>query len=163
MNKNIIHLNLCYKNTGILLPIDKINENRAGIYALVNTINQHKYIGQTKNFKKRKKTHFDLLRKQKHNNPYLQNAWNLYGGSFIFCVIEFIPDMAFMNEMEKYWIDYFHSEYNIIRDPTKNCYDVMQVHNAEHDCLVKYEDEKFFRPLWHTWVYGSRKNPSLQK
>ena len=53
----------------------------AYIYAIENLINHKKYIGQTKNPKTRKCSHFSKLRHNKHINQHLQNAWNKYGES----------------------------------------------------------------------------------
>ena len=53
----------------------------AYIYAIENLINHKKYIGQTKDPKRRKTSHFSKLRHNKHINNHLQNAWNKYGES----------------------------------------------------------------------------------
>jgi group I intron endonuclease len=61
----------------------------SGIYIWLNTINFKVYVGKTINFKNRLKSHKKLLRKNKHFNSHLQNAWNQYGeNSFIFKIIE---------------------------------------------------------------------------
>lgn len=60
-----------------------------GIYQLRNTKNEKLYIGSSCNLKKRKSSHFLLLRKNKHHSKKLQNAYNKYGAdSFIFEVLE---------------------------------------------------------------------------
>lgn len=51
----------------------------AYIYIIENLINHKKYVGQTKNPKVRKSSHFSKLRNNKHINKHLQNAWNKYG------------------------------------------------------------------------------------
>jgi group I intron endonuclease len=51
----------------------------AYIYAIENLINNKKYIGQTKDPKKRKCSHFSKLRNNKHINKHLQAAFNIYG------------------------------------------------------------------------------------
>ena len=53
----------------------------AYIYAIENLINHKKYIGQTKNPKTRKCSHFSKLRHNKHINQHLQNSWNKDGES----------------------------------------------------------------------------------
>lgn len=59
------------------------------IYAITNTVNDKLYIGRTNNPNNRKLCHFSELRRNKHNNPKLQNAFNKYGEeSFIFSVID---------------------------------------------------------------------------
>lgn len=55
------------------------------IYKIINTVNQHFYIGSTLNFEKRKKSHLYQLRKNKHHCCHLQSAFNIYGeAAFIF-------------------------------------------------------------------------------
>lgn len=86
------------------------------IYEIKNIVNQHRYIGQTKNFYTRKRKHMNDLKKNKHKNDYLQNAWNKYGEkNFEFNIIE-ICDILDLDSKEifecmkiaanKYNIDY---------------------------------------------------------
>jgi len=51
----------------------------SGIYKIVNIVNGKILIGQTKNLNKRWNGHKSLLRRGKHENPHLQNAWDKYG------------------------------------------------------------------------------------
>lgn len=61
---------------------------KCGVYRIRNLINGCIYIGSSKNFYNRLKYHLSLLHKNKHTNPYLQNAWNKYGSeSFVFEII----------------------------------------------------------------------------
>lgn len=58
------------------------------IYKIENKITNMKYIGSTKNYKKRINGHFKSLRKNKHINDKLQEDYNLYGeDSFIYNII----------------------------------------------------------------------------
>lgn len=67
----------------------KLNEMVGGIYAIVCNGNGKIYIGGSKNVKSRIAVHVNLLSRMKHENKYLQSAWNLYGKeSFIFDMIE---------------------------------------------------------------------------
>ena len=60
------------------------------IYRITNTINNKCYIGQTKDYEQRFAEHKRLLRRNKHQNPHLQSAWNKYGEkNFSFDVIEY--------------------------------------------------------------------------
>ena len=61
-----------------------------GIYKITNIVNGFVYIGQTtQGFQKRYWMHQWHLRKGKHDNQHLQNAWNLYGeNNFQFSVVE---------------------------------------------------------------------------
>lgn len=62
--------------------------NKPCVYCIENTIDNKKYIGQTVNPSVRKRQHFLALKKGKHPNPYMQNAYNKYGKkSFLFKVL----------------------------------------------------------------------------
>lgn len=65
----------------ITLKFSEINELpvEAGIYMIQNTLNNHKYIGSTNNFKRRIIRHRSELRTNKHHSLYLQRAYNRYG------------------------------------------------------------------------------------
>lgn len=77
------------------------------IYKITNTINNKCYIGQTVNYEKRFRTHKSQLRNNNHENPHLQNSWNIYGEeNFIFEVIDYGENY---NELEKKYIRYFKS------------------------------------------------------
>ena len=80
-----------------------------GIYRITNKENGMSYIGKTgMNFGDRWDSHRALLRSGKHDNPYLQNAWNKYGEScFEFVVVEVVADASLLNELEmKYIAEY---------------------------------------------------------
>lgn len=54
--------------------------NDAGyVYSIENTVNGHRYIGSTTNYKSRWHTHRSTLRRGKHHSFILQKAWDKYG------------------------------------------------------------------------------------
>jgi len=56
-----------------------------GVYRITNKQNGKFYIGSSDDVVRRWSRHLLDLKKNRHDNPYLQNAWNKYGGdSFIF-------------------------------------------------------------------------------
>jgi group I intron endonuclease len=60
-----------------------------GIYKIVNVKNNKIYIGSSVNLKSREKRHFWMLRKNIHDNNYLQHSYNKYGkDTFLFDIIE---------------------------------------------------------------------------
>jgi group I intron endonuclease len=60
-----------------------------GIYCIRNITNNKKIVGSSYDIMHRFATHKNKLKYNLHNNPYLQNAWNKYGGkSFSFEIIE---------------------------------------------------------------------------
>lgn len=86
-----------------------------GIYQIKNLINGKIYVGSAENLSNRKSVHFTTLKKNIHNNSYLQNAWNKYGEeNFIFEIIEIIPvnDKNYRLSREQWWIDNMRCMYN---------------------------------------------------
>lgn len=87
------------------------------IYKITNLINNKCYIGQAKDYKVRFYAHKNNLKRNKHENQYLQNAWNKYGEeNFLFEVIDSGENY---NELEKHYIKLYNSTkreygYNIL-------------------------------------------------
>lgn len=50
-----------------------------GIYKIINVINNKFYVGSAVDFARRKRNHWNQLRKGKHHNRHLQAAWGKYG------------------------------------------------------------------------------------
>lgn len=82
-----------------------------GIYKIVCTVNKRIYIGQSTDITERWKDHTRRLTINKHDNRYLQNAWNKYGeDSFIFSVVEACKkDFDLLNAREIYWINHYET------------------------------------------------------
>lgn len=80
-------------------------------------------VGETTNYIKRISKHKSCLRGNKHENKYLQNAWNKYGeDSFSFEILEEWP-VEYLKTMENWWCKMLDSHnpergYNI--KPTNN-------------------------------------------
>lgn len=92
--------------------------SKIGIYGIHNTVNGKIYIGKTgMNFGDRWDCHRSLLRNNKHDNSYLQHAWNKYGeNAFEFIIVEECT-VDELNDKEKYWIQYYKDQglaYNIL-------------------------------------------------
>ena len=80
-----------------------------GIYRITNVTNGKSYIGKTgMNFGDRWDSHRSLLNSGKHDNPYLQRAWNKYGSeNFEFAIIEVVENSDSLNDLEiKYIAEY---------------------------------------------------------
>ncbi len=86
---------------------------KSGIYFIINKVNNNFYIGSAKNLYERFHQHRNKLRKNKHPNNYLQNAYNKYKEeNFIFIVKEYCElDIRFVRE--QYYIDKYKPKYNI--------------------------------------------------
>lgn len=92
----------------------------AYIYQIKNKINGNLYIGQTVNFLARKEKHLSCLRRQVHDNPYLQKAYNKYGEeAFEFSILyEEECTQERLNELEEQFIakyDTYENGYNCNR------------------------------------------------
>ena len=89
---------------------------RCGIYMIVNTYNNHRYIGSSSNIQLRLQRHRSCLRHGYHANQHLQNAWNKYGeGCFIYSILEFC-DESIKIEREQFYVDTLFPEYNIAKE-----------------------------------------------
>ncbi len=85
-------------------------ETNTGVYKIYfKGSDDFGYIGSSSNLKERKKDHLRVLRKDKHHNSHLQDAYEKYGESnFEFFVIEYLPDSVTYDEMfniEQYWLN----------------------------------------------------------
>lgn len=79
--------------------------SRIGIYGIRNLVNGKMYVGKTgMNFGDRWDSHRSLLNSGKHDNPYLQKAWNKYKQeNFEFIVLEDC-EVDELSDREKYYI-----------------------------------------------------------
>lgn len=94
------------------------------IYKIENKVNGKVYIGQTiAGFKKRIGEHVSALRHNRHNNDYLQRAWNKHGEeNFSYSILE-TCDVDSLDDAEVFWIDYyrtFSESYNLESGGNKN-------------------------------------------
>lgn len=81
----------------------------SGIYKITNTINGKSYIGSSINLESRKYKHFWLLKRNSHDNEYLQKSFNKYGDSnFLFEILEYC-DYENLIGLENYYINKFKS------------------------------------------------------
>lgn len=80
-----------------------------GIYCITNTVNNKKYIGQSRNIEKRWQSHTGDLKKDKHSNRYLQNSWSTYGAvAFTFAIIELCTKEE-LTERENHWMAVYNT------------------------------------------------------
>lgn len=89
-----------------------MSEILCGIYCIENIVNNKKYIGQSIDIYTRWYKHKYELNAGKHDNDYLQKAWNKYKEhNFKFYILE-LCEKAKLNELEIYYID----KYNTFKD-----------------------------------------------
>lgn len=81
-----------------------------GIYMIKNIVDNKVYIGRSKSINLRFSSHKSNLRKNKHINKHLQNAWNKYGeDNFEFSVIEICETIQDTYKKEIFYIDKYKS------------------------------------------------------
>lgn len=77
----------------------------SGIYAIINTTNGKRYVGSSKNIRKRWSAHLLSLRKDIHHAAALQRAWNKYGEkTFSISILEECP-VGLLAEKEQFYMD----------------------------------------------------------
>lgn len=82
---------------------------KSGIYRIVNVVNGKLYVGSSTDVKYRLWRHRHELLLNKHENRYLQNAWNKYGElSFIFEILFYCKKEKLL-QREQEMIDYYQS------------------------------------------------------
>jgi group I intron endonuclease len=84
-------------------------QSTPGIYKITSITSGKIYIGCASNVRTRINGHLYNLRKDKHNNSYLQKAWAKYGEeNFIFEMIEKC-DISDLHAREHYWVNELNS------------------------------------------------------
>lgn len=81
-----------------------------GIYMILNNINQHKYIGQSKCIEHRWKEHkYNAYNKNQHYNFAIYQAIRKYGiENFSFLILEECTEEE-LDKKEIYWIEYYNT------------------------------------------------------
>ena len=77
-----------------------------GVYKIQNNINGKIYVGSSIHLSKRINDHLTMLRANKHENNYLQNAYNKYGKkNFTVEILEYGINKEDVRTKEQKWID----------------------------------------------------------
>ena len=98
--------------------ISEEDKNRTGIYCIKNEIDGKAYIGQTQaSFYNRYTSHRALLKRNKHYNKELQDAYNSVGADNIsFSILEIISEKDEIDAAEQKWISFYREKglsYNV--------------------------------------------------
>lgn len=80
-----------------------------GVYRILNKVNKKCYIGSSVNIKERIRKHKFDLRKNKHENQHLQNAWNKYGEENFKFIQLFLCKQSVLIKNEQAMIDYYEA------------------------------------------------------
>lgn len=85
-----------------------------GIYQIKNLVNNHSYVGSTKHFFKRLKSHKNCISCMRNANPKVQAAFIEFGWEkFVFTILEHVDDLSKLIEREQYYTDIIKPEYNV--------------------------------------------------
>lgn len=96
------------RNLAKRYDVDSIPQT-SGIYQILCVPTGKVYVGSAKNIAHRWNVHKKRLRANRHENTYLQAAWNKYGAdAFTFQVIESVDECALLVR-EQYWMDNLQS------------------------------------------------------
>jgi group I intron endonuclease len=146
-------------------------QSTPGIYKITSITNGKIYIGCASNVRTRINGHLYNLRKDKHNNSYLQRAWTKYGEeNFIFEMIEKC-DISDLHAREHYWVNELnslnrstgynlkptdpngcsiHSEATIEKlrqankgkKPSQACIEAGKIYNASEECKINLKEAR---------------------
>jgi group I intron endonuclease len=85
-----------------------------GIYQITNIINCKRYIGKSKDIRKRWMGHIHSNQIGKSVNKHFQYAWDKHGeDNFTFHVLEIVTDESQLGAREKLLVEEHRSEYNV--------------------------------------------------
>jgi len=88
----------------------KTKINNSGIYKIEERKTGKVYIGSSSLLDYRKRNHFNLLRKNKHKNIYLQSSYNKYGEeNFMWDILQYVDDANKLEKEEEKWISMFEA------------------------------------------------------
>jgi len=132
MRRELYHKQIT-ENVPIDFSLEAINllDESTGIYSIINTKSKKKYIGKSRNMKKRLISHLSMLERNQHHSKRLQDDFNISGSSvFKITILERIDVKKYnseildkiLTEKENKWlktIDFNH-DYNILEFGTNN-------------------------------------------
>lgn len=87
---------------------------KSGIYQIKNCTTGKFYVGSSKNIYYRIRRHLSDLRKGKHANPILTNAFNKYGEDDFEAIILEEVSIVDLLKREEYWINFLKPNYNVL-------------------------------------------------
>ena len=90
-----------------------LDQDKPGVYAIINLRNYKLYLGSTVSYKDRRIGHFSSLRNNAHHTTYLQNSFNKYGEeNFVMKIVEECS-IDELGTIEQDWITKFSNSDNL--------------------------------------------------
>lgn len=116
------------------------NKNIIAIYQIKSIVNNKIYIGSTKNYASRVRSHKSTLVKGNHFNAKLQNHCNKYGiDDLVFSIIEILDDCGLLAEREQYNILNLTPSFNFVKRVLPNTH-WLSLETLEKNKIKKIED-----------------------
>lgn len=113
--------------------------NGAVVYQIANKFNDNIYIGSSKRFMNRKKSHLYSLKSGKHPNSKMINDYKLFGkDSFLFDIVEFVDEEDMLKIREAFWISKLNPYYNMQFPEEREIMNVSDFLNKDDgvDCIL---------------------------
>ena len=138
-------------------------KNGIGIYKITNINNDKSYIGQSVAVNKRLKMHMNQLKKNNHENIYLQRSYNKHGNdAFTYEILEYCSTEN-LYIRENYWITFYQTHlakygYNIVlpsADEVKSSAS-LELRNRISERNKIYEDEELISYLQEFYYHNGR-------
>ncbi len=131
----------------------------SGIYSITNIINNKQYIGSSIDMYNRLYQHRNKLRKNTHQNQYLQNSYNKYTESnFKITILEFCKKEELTNK-EQFYIDSINSEFNITRIVERNILSKESRIKIRETLVRRYKNKEIIsKSCKKIYVYDSNGN-----
>ena len=118
--------------------LEQIPDNACGVYCLQCLANGKLYIGSSKNIRNRIQQHFSKLRKNKHDNPNLQQEFNSEGedGFMAFVLKECNPtellkfEQFYLNTQTGWYNVFKYADGSILPEEVKKKISLAQIGNT---------------------------------
>lgn len=146
-------------------------EDGSGVYAIVNSLDNKKYIGSTNGLRRRFRQHYAALIRNEHDNTHLQRAVNKYGiDKFFFIVLERCANIIdTLLLIEQKYIDEL-GDYNICKQAGKTTGVPPKGHalsEEQRNSIIRANKERIWTPQMKEKHTRSLKNSkfiqSIQK
>jgi hypothetical protein len=109
---SLFHIDIDINGKETFVRYRKNASGFGNIYKIENIRTKKIYIGESNDIYQRKNLHYTSLQQEKHQNADMQLDYLLYGiDDFYFEIIEKIDFRKDMLLREKYWINFYNSEY----------------------------------------------------